>query len=106
MAELTIDRDGARRTVQFEPGARLKDVLIAHGIAVISPCGGRGVCGKCAVTLNGLVSPPNEAEQRAGVRLSCQAILLGDAEVLLPRDQVIDGIELGGSGALAPSAPM
>ena len=50
------------------------------------PCGGRGTCGKCAVRLEGAVSQPNEAEQQAGTRLSCQAVILGDANVILQQE--------------------
>ena len=62
----------------------LRDVLQKAGYLVSHPCGGRGVCQKCAVILEGEVSEPNEAERLAGHRLSCQARLLGDASVILP----------------------
>ena len=70
----------------------LRDVL--GSLAPAHPCGGRGVCGKCAVQLTGAVSEPNAAEQAAGVRLSCQAVLLGDAEVILPVETAM-AIETG-----------
>ena len=105
MADLTVRSGSGQITLPFEPGARLADVLKAHGIGVLSPCGGRGVCGKCAVILEGQVSPPSPAERRAGARLACQAVLLGDAEVILPQERQIEGIELGG-GTLMPEAPM
>ncbi len=106
MAELRIDRGSTRLVLSFEPGARLSDVLKAHGVAVLSPCGGRGVCGKCAVMLSGQVSLPNQAERKAGVRLACQAVLEGDAEALLPEERVMESIELGGGDSLAPADPM
>ncbi|HPJ02169.1 MAG TPA: ASKHA domain-containing protein [Candidatus Limiplasma sp.] len=61
----------------------LMDVLQARGIAFAHPCGGRGVCGKCAVDARGEVSAPNAIEMQQGVRLSCQLRLLGDCEVTL-----------------------
>ena len=106
MAELIVNRGGARLTLTFEPDARLADVLKANGLSVISPCGGRGVCGKCAAALAGQVSPPNASEQRAGARLICQAVLLGDAEVILPQDREMEGIELTAGAALTPCSPM
>ena len=54
------------------------------------------MCGKCAVRLEGEVSSPNEAEQKTGTRLSCQAELWGDAQVWLPDTQVNE-IELSGT---------
>ncbi len=105
MAELKVVCGSTQTVIQTEPGVRLSDVLRAQGFEIISPCGGRGVCGKCAVMLNGQVSLPNTAEQKAGVRLACQAVLQGDAEVILPREQIMEGIELG-SGSLASVDPM
>ncbi|MDY4191801.1 MAG: ASKHA domain-containing protein [Oscillospiraceae bacterium] len=61
--------------------------------ALFTPCGGRGICGKCKVrTLGGSWAPPTEEEKRLlseeelaqGVRLACQARGRGicEAEVL------------------------
>lgn len=84
MAELTIWQGGKARKVSFEGTPLLDTVLREAGIYTPHPCGGRGTCGKCAVQLAGAVSAPNAAEEKAGVRLSCQAVLLGDAVVTLP----------------------
>ena len=73
MAELTILRGGERLVHTFQPPRPLSDVLAESGFDMPRPCGGRGVCGKCAVGLTGRVSPPNAAEQKAGTRLACQA---------------------------------
>lgn len=87
MGDLKIWQSGIWQTVSFEGTPLLKTVLAQAGYSVDHPCGGRGVCGKCAVKLLGNVSAPNEAEQKAGTRLSCQAVLLGDAEVWLADTQ-------------------
>lgn len=105
MAELKVISGSTQTVIQTEPGGRLSEILRANGLGIISPCGGRGVCGKCAVMLNGQISSPSPAEQKAGVRLACQAVLEGDAEVILPREQIMEGIELG-SGSLTPIDPM
>ena len=105
MAELKVICGSTQTVIQTEPGGRLSDILRTHGLGINSPCGGRGVCGKCAVMLNGQVSSPSPAELKAGVRLACQAVLQGDAEVILPREQVMEGIELG-SGSLSSVDPM
>ncbi|MBR4888593.1 MAG: DUF4445 domain-containing protein [Clostridia bacterium] len=84
MAELTIFQQGRTMVVPFEGTPVLDEVLVAAGVQTPHPCGGRGSCGKCVVTLSGAVSEPNAAEQKAGVRLSCQAVLFGDAQVILP----------------------
>ena len=92
MSELSIWRNGQCRVQSFSGTPVLDEVLQAAGKSLPHPCGGRGRCGKCAVTLSGAVSPPNEAERRVGQRLSCQAVLLGDAAVVLP--DTVDAVQI------------
>ena len=106
MAQLTIYQDGKSSVFPFSGEMPLRDALEQSGFALAHPCGGRGTCGKCAVTLSGAVSAPNAAEQRAGVRLSCQAVLLGDAQVILPDSTELEQIETAGAAAIEASAPM
>ena len=63
MAKLTIIRDGKSQEFTFTAPLLLDNALEQAGFSIPRPCGGRGVCGKCAVTLEGAVSDPNEAEQ-------------------------------------------
>jgi len=85
MPTLNILSDGQAHTAAFTGTPTLAQALAAAGFAMAQPCGGRGTCGKCAVTaLSGEVSVPTPAETRAGVRLACQAVLHGDATVTLP----------------------
>ena len=95
MHTLTIWQDGVCRKVTFDEPTLLQTLLTQAGRPVDQPCGGRGVCGKCAVTIKGQVSAPNEAEKSAGTRLSCQAVMEGDGEVWLPDTQKND-IQLSG----------
>ena len=81
MYQLTVLRNKTVTKIPFEGEQSLDAVLIGAGLSVAHPCGGRGTCGKCAVEITGAISPPDEAEQRAGTRLSCRVILLGDATV-------------------------
>jgi len=97
MYKLTVLQGGLRKECHFEGEALLGDVLAANGYEIARPCGGRGSCGKCAVVLEGRVSPPNEAELRSGMRLACQAVLLGDAEVILPENREFAQIEFSGA---------
>ena len=85
MPTLTIHQDGRTHAAAFTGTPTLGAALLAAGFAMAQPCGGRGTCGKCAVlSLTGAVCPPTPAEVRAGARLACQAVLLGDAAVALP----------------------
>ena len=106
MAVLTLIHNGATRQISFAQPQKLQAVLSRAGILFDHPCGGRGACGKCAVKLEGIVSAPNEAERKAGTRLSCQAELLGDAVVWLSDEAVWDQIEMGASDRYEAPAPM
>nr|MBR4282049.1 DUF4445 domain-containing protein [Clostridia bacterium] len=106
MSTLVIHRGTQTTKVEFTAPKPLAAVLLQADAAIGQPCGGRGVCGKCAVSLFGEVSMPNTAEERCGARLSCQAVLLGDAEVTLPNNLPIQQIEGGSSSAFAPGSPM
>ena len=103
MHNLTIHQGGSTRTISFEGTPVLGELL---GTDVQHPCGGRGFCGKCAVEISGCISEPSDAEKKAGTRLSCQVVLLGDAVVTLPDKKVMEQIETSGSSALTASAPM
>lgn len=102
MAHLTLIRNGNAHHIPFDPPRSLLAVLEETGVFAPHPCGGRGVCGKCAAIVTGSVSDPNEAEVRAGHRLTCQAVLLGDAEAILP-DAALEQIA-GGTVTAAPGA--
>ena len=42
-----------QRTVSAKEGESLLDVLREAGLKPDAPCGGRGLCGKCLVKVNG-----------------------------------------------------
>lgn len=106
MAVLTIIRDGKSQEFNFTPPLLLDAALEQAGFSIPRPCGGRGVCGKCAVTLEGAVSDPNEAERKADTRLSCQAQLLGDARVTLADSRKTEQIEVHGIDTPIDLRPM
>ena len=105
MPVLTLIRNGSRQEIPFFGSQKLSQILREKGILLDHPCGGKGTCGKCAVELEGCVSEPNEAEKAAGTRLSCQAVLYGDATVRMKGETSLEQIELGGDSFAAP-APM
>ena len=86
MPVLTLWQKNTCRKISFSGTPKLSDILQQAGITAPHPCGGRGICGNCAVRAEGAISLPAEAEKRAGHRLSCRIQLLGDAEVWLSED--------------------
>ena len=72
MATLSVWSNGNQKDIAFTPPKALHVLLEEAGFYGLRPCGGLGKCGKCAVTLTGAVSAPNEAEQKAGVRLAAR----------------------------------
>lgn len=64
----------------------LKQVLEENGVHMPHPCGGRGSCGKCAVRIEGEISPPDAREEAFSCRLSCRTRLYGNAKVWLEND--------------------
>ena len=87
MPMLTVRQGDVSLTVPFEGTPLLGDVLASRGLGVQQPCGGRGICGKCAVRAAGRLSTPPQAVLENGMRLTCQTTLLGDCSVLLPPKQ-------------------
>lgn len=106
MATLVIHRGPHTATVDFTAPQPLSQVLAAADASIAQPCGGRCVCGKCAVALFGDVSDPTSTEAKLGARLACQAVLLGDAEVTLPTLLPIQQVEGGSAASLVPASPM
>ena len=87
----------AGQSVECPRGANLRAVLLRARLPLYTRvaealhCRGRGVCGTCAVRVEGLVSDPTAAELRrlrlpphrvdSGLRLACQCSVLGDVTV-------------------------
>lgn len=106
MATLTIHQGHQVTMLSFDAPMPLAALLVSAGLSIGQPCGGRGSCGKCAVLLTGNTSAPNYAEQRYGVRLACQAVITGDAEVTLPVHLPMTQIAGGSAADLQPRQPM
>jgi ferredoxin len=87
----------AGQSVECPNGANLRVVLLRARLPLYTRvaeaihCRGRGVCGTCAVRVEGAVSEPTPAELRrlrmpphhpdAGLRLACQCNVLGDVVI-------------------------
>jgi len=117
--ETALARCDMNYTIEFEPiGIRLlcedpltvSDAARQAGVSLKSVCGGKAVCGKCLVRIQGDgVSPVTEAEQRLlgderlgeGWRLACRTIVSADTSVYVPATSMVEVqvIQLDGVGA-------
>lgn len=88
MPRLTVIMGERRTEIPFEGNPTVSQVLMGKQVPVHHPCGGHGVCKKCALRMEGQLSPRSDAEKNlpAEMRLSCTTVLLGDACVWVNRD--------------------
>ena len=71
------------KELQCPAGTLLMDLLRKHNIAVPTPCGGNGICGKCRVTL--ILQEGNFGENLNSAEvLACRYRITGDCTVILP----------------------
>jgi len=95
MPKLSVIRNGIINNVNFIGTPMLSEVLEGAGYMIPHPCGGRGVCGKCRVFIDGTLE------------LACQ-YRLGDEDmtVELPDEEELRQIEMEGCGDVAFVDPM
>ena len=87
---------GKRYRFQSEAGTSLKDCLLKAGILEGAECGGRGICGKCAVKVRSGTLVPVEGDESFlmtrgdGKVLACQSLIREDVviEISAGRDDV------------------
>ncbi len=84
------------QVVEVEVGTLLSDAAVEAGISLNLPCGGQGRCGRCRVKVeHGAVSHRSgarltAAEMEEGWALGCQAVVKGDAVVLVPEQEAVE----------------
>ncbi len=79
---------------RVEPGQTVLEVAHELDVPITAPCGGRGRCGRCRVIVANGCEEPTQAERdlltgeelRNGFRLACEAVLMGDAQIIVPSD--------------------
>jgi len=76
-----------QKTIYLTSGTSLKEALKRVKIQISFPCGGKGICGKCRIKLEGKASPLTLAEEKhlshleEGWRLACQTLIEGESRV-------------------------
>jgi uncharacterized 2Fe-2S/4Fe-4S cluster protein (DUF4445 family) len=73
MIKIKILTSESRRVLETETGLTLLDILRKNGYSVYAPCGGKGTCGKCIVSIAG-----------EGNIISCTYYPDKNIEVILP----------------------
>jgi uncharacterized 2Fe-2S/4Fe-4S cluster protein (DUF4445 family) len=79
------------KTLTAEKGALLRDVLQKEGLILDYPCGGKGSCRQCRVTVEPAPAsgkgglPQGEIDR--GVRLACQTAVEGDCTLTIPEER-------------------
>ena len=106
MPNLTVYQGFHQTELQVAAGTPVKEALEKAGIWTPMPCGGRGMCGKCAALMQGELSAPTAQEQLLGSRLICQTSILGEASVTIPHAEAMEQIEAGSTAAVTPCAPL
>jgi uncharacterized 2Fe-2S/4Fe-4S cluster protein (DUF4445 family) len=81
-------------SVVVEHGATLLDAAIAAGLLLDGSCGGRGICGRCAVSVAEGHVEPLEGATVDGKVLACRTAVAGDVTVDVPATSRIEGLEI------------
>jgi uncharacterized 2Fe-2S/4Fe-4S cluster protein (DUF4445 family) len=90
MPLITFIPDGT--SIEIGPGISIRDAAIRAGIDIPSPCGGYGICGKCAVRIeSGDVR--GEIDEN-GFCLSCKAFPLTDCTIEIPAKLQLESIDI------------
>ena len=84
-------------SIEVADGTTIMEAAIAAGLELDAPCGGRGVCGKCKVTVT-----DTEGER---VSLACQTPVHGDMTVDLAKQDEGHRILMGGISRDVEIAP-
>ncbi len=73
MIAIKVNASGENKKIETDTGGSLLEMLRKNGFRVYAPCGGRGTCGKCKVTVRG-----------KGDLLACSYFPERDTDVILP----------------------
>jgi len=96
MAEHLIYFDTAPQPVRVPTGTLLSEAARLAGVEILQPCGGQGRCGRCTVRVeSGTVRRRSTlrlsvGDVEAGYALACQAVVEGEAHVLVPPQEKIE----------------
>ena len=96
MAEHLVYFDTALQPVRVPTGTLLSEAARLAGVEILQPCGGQGRCGRCTVRVeSGTVRCRSTlrlsvGDVEAGYALACQAVVEGEAHILVPPQEKIE----------------
>jgi uncharacterized 2Fe-2S/4Fe-4S cluster protein (DUF4445 family) len=87
-----------KKNIEVNKGTTALEALERAGINIDTPCGGKGICGKCNILINkGITTATSieeellsEEEIKKGFRLACQAKLFKDSIIKVPSEIRLD----------------
>jgi len=87
-----------KKNITVNKGITALEALERAGINIDTPCGGKGICGKCKILINkGITTATpieeellSEEEIKKGFRLACQAKLFKDSIIEVPSEIRLD----------------
>ncbi len=99
--EIKVTFQPSGRSVFALPGTLLLEAAGRAGVALQTPCGGRGTCGKCRVRIVSGECPPSAADLQAlsaeqvqqGYRLACRTYIVGPLTVEIPAESLFGGAQ-------------
>ncbi|MBI5053347.1 MAG: DUF4445 domain-containing protein [Chloroflexi bacterium] len=96
MAQHSITFYPSNKVALAPTGSLLTESLRDAGLDLAQPCGGQGRCGRCAVIVeSGNIRRRSTirlsaSDLEAGYALACQAVIEGDAAILIPEQEAVE----------------
>jgi len=87
-----------KKNIEANKGTTILEVLESIGININTPCGGKGICGKCKILVNKGITAATQIEEevlseeeiKKGFRLACQTKLFKDTIIEIPPEIRLD----------------
>ena len=83
-----------KKNIKVNEGTTILEALESIGININTPCGGKGICGKCKILINKGITTATQIEEevlseeeiKKGFRLACQTKLFKDTIIEIPSE--------------------